>query len=851
MAETYGEIAANLAANGYEPIPITPNSKAIKIPNWSKIDISDAQVARWRQDFPSHGVGIRTKHTPAIDIDVLDERAALLIEKVLLKMLGQDTPVRIGRAPKRLVLCRTDEPFPKIKREFVAPDGRTHAVEILGDGQQFVAYGIHPDTKKPYLWGLDDPMSCPAENLPTLTHAMGVKILDRLAALLAEKLNWSQKKNQPKERAQKTSSDPLENFKAKLNISDLEIDEVLSNIPNTANTHYDDWATVGMALWHQYDGSDEGYARWVAWSEQGPKHDENEMPMKWDSFQPDNHSAPVTFASVIKMSQDFKAEAAVERNNEIAQQIVNTKNEVELQRIIKELRKLDLSDQRKDDFVDKLSKQYKEIGLAVTKTSLKKQLSAKKQVEAMEGKSTISIEASLATQVLNDYFHSGEHLVYMGGECWLYDGGVWRITDGNYIRFKVLNLLQGMHSKDDPVYKRLVAATADREDRLSALVSSVTDITKTMRTKDSQIDPLNLRGDNTKPVVNCKNCELWLSDDGEIEEKEHWAENYLTSQLACDYDPMAECPMFVDALETIFSRCDDPGEVIRHWCEVMGVLLQPLRTQAFWVLMKGPGGNGKSLLLSIISKLLGRSCYSGSLNEISGRNGVNAHFTAGLVGKYMFLDDDMKAGTVLPDDWMKKLSEPKVLTANPKFGTPFEFTCRATAVALTNRWPSSSDISVGMRRRAQIFETDNCIPEHMQDPRLAEKIINNELPGVLNLLLNGLIRVLQRGGHFNVPSDCKRSLETWLAASNPTARFIAQCVEINPLARTKGDTLFDAYRRWAFECDDNIKPLGRNSFYEVLRSEGFREPRGKSGMMFEGVALRHNWEKDMNDPFPS
>ena len=65
-------------------------------------------------------------------------------------MVG-DAPVRFGQAPKRLRVYRTAEPFTKLSTAGYRlpgdePGAKAHKVEILAAGQQFVAYGVHPDT---------------------------------------------------------------------------------------------------------------------------------------------------------------------------------------------------------------------------------------------------------------------------------------------------------------------------------------------------------------------------------------------------------------------------------------------------------------------------------------------------------------------------------------------------------------------------------------------------------------------------------------------------------------------------------------------------------------------------------
>jgi hypothetical protein len=63
---------------------------------------------------------------------------------------------RTGQPPKVLIPFQCDGPFKKIATKFETPDGTLHKVEVLCDGQQFIADGIHPDTGEPYRWKDDN-----------------------------------------------------------------------------------------------------------------------------------------------------------------------------------------------------------------------------------------------------------------------------------------------------------------------------------------------------------------------------------------------------------------------------------------------------------------------------------------------------------------------------------------------------------------------------------------------------------------------------------------------------------------------------------------------------------------------
>lgn len=90
-----------------------------------------------------------------------------------------------------------------------------------------------------------------------------------------------------------------------LDLSEDEVDAALEAF-GAEGLDYDDWLRVGMALYHQFEGTDAGWQRWLAWSEKSSKHDPRQMKVKWRSFGAGRDGVlrdkPVTFASVIKLA---------------------------------------------------------------------------------------------------------------------------------------------------------------------------------------------------------------------------------------------------------------------------------------------------------------------------------------------------------------------------------------------------------------------------------------------------------------------------------------------------------------------------------------------------------------------
>src|SRR5262245_2605155 len=144
-----------LVTLGYQPIPVLSGRKRPALPGWEEARTDLETVSAWADGRPGElSTGIRTSDTPGFDIDIRDEKVADEVQQALLNMISGGGTIlkRVGQPPKRLIPFRCVTPFKKMSATFKAPDGAVHKVEVLADGQQFVAEGIHEDTQQPYRW---------------------------------------------------------------------------------------------------------------------------------------------------------------------------------------------------------------------------------------------------------------------------------------------------------------------------------------------------------------------------------------------------------------------------------------------------------------------------------------------------------------------------------------------------------------------------------------------------------------------------------------------------------------------------------------------------------------------------
>ena len=183
---------------GFCPIPLRGKNPGMKHGwEWQKLSgANDEQIEMWGKVFTdATNTGILTKHNPAFDIDILHPEAAEAIGELVTERFEERgyVPVRIGKAPKRAILFRTNDPFPKINRPLTAPDGTEQKIEFLADGQQIVVHGIHPDTRKPYTWHGGEPGDIAAEDLPYISEPEAQQLVNDVARLLIAEFGYKEK----------------------------------------------------------------------------------------------------------------------------------------------------------------------------------------------------------------------------------------------------------------------------------------------------------------------------------------------------------------------------------------------------------------------------------------------------------------------------------------------------------------------------------------------------------------------------------------------------------------------------------------------------------------------------------
>ena len=159
--------------------PLANKSKLCLTREWSTIKVTPDLIRsrEWARSKSFMDTGIRCGDVVALDWDIDDpDLLNDLLDAVVATGLVEESPfVRIGRPPRELWVYRTSEKIGKrTTGHFSAPDAPEdesgYAVEILGAGCQFAAYGQR-DADTAYQWPVQSLVDAEYMDLPVITKA--------------------------------------------------------------------------------------------------------------------------------------------------------------------------------------------------------------------------------------------------------------------------------------------------------------------------------------------------------------------------------------------------------------------------------------------------------------------------------------------------------------------------------------------------------------------------------------------------------------------------------------------------------------------------------------------------------
>lgn len=375
-----------------------------------------------------------------------------------------------------------------------------------------------------------------------------------------------------------------------------------------------------------------------------------------------------------------------------------------------------------------------------------------------------------------DDFLSTHQLLYSNGAFFTPEG---RVTDTMNLRCEIFDMLRD----------HIGANIAKR-------VSNVVDVLK-LAAQVEDFPPVTDR-------IALANGTLYL--DGTFQEGKP---EIVRNRLPVRYDPKAPQPThWLRFLSDLLYPEDIPTVQ-----EFIGYCLIPSNKGQRMMVIKGNGGEGKSQIGVVLSRLFGCNMKDGSIGKIS----ENRFARADLEHTLLCVDDDMRMEALRQTNYVKS-----IVTAQGKIDLErkgkqsYQGWMFARLLAFSNGdLQALYDRSDGFYRRQLVLTTKEKPAGRVDDPDLAEKM-KAEVEGIFLWAFEGLQRLAANNFKFTESQRTRDNREAVKRDNNNVFDFL----ESEGYIRLKADCtisskdLYEIYRMWCEE--NNLTPLKRRSFSESV-----------------------------------
>ncbi|MCF7569478.1 phage/plasmid primase, P4 family [Sabulilitoribacter arenilitoris] len=284
--------------------------------------------------------------------------------------------------------------------------------------------------------------------------------------------------------------------------------------------------------------------------------------------------------------------------------------------------------------------------------------------------------------------------------------------------------------------------------------------------------------------------------------------DFLTHQLPFEYDSEATAPLFGKYLDEVLPN-KDKQKVFAEYCGYIFIKPSVLKLEKMLILY-GTGANGKSVFFDILNALLGTQNFSSySLQDLTNDNG---YYRAQIGNKLVNYASEINGK--LETDIFKQMASGEPISVRLPYGEPFILNEYAKLIFNCNDLPKDVEHTNAYFRRFLIIGFDVTIPENKQDKELSNKIINNELSGVFNWILQGLDRLLSQK-NFSKCEAIENARSDYEKHSDSVKMFIEDFEYKTSTEYTPISDLYNQYKAYCIE--DGFHKVNKSNFMKRLR----------------------------------
>lgn len=266
----------------------------------------------------------------------------------------------------------------------------------------------------------------------------------------------------------------------------------------------------------------------------------------------------------------------------------------------------------------------------------------------------------------------------------------------------------------------------------------------------------------------------------------------INNRIGYDYDQNAYSAIMDKTLNKV---CMNDPQIRALLEEMVGYSLYRKNSMQSCFILTGEGSNGKSTILNILKKLLGKQNYTSlDLRELE-----DTFKPAELYNKLANIGDDISAKYLENSSVFKKVVTGESFIVQRKYAQPFELESYATQIFCANELPQVHDRSDGFSRRIVIvpFNAKFSKNDSDYDPFIEDKLLTDEaIQYFLRIAIDGLRRVLLNKG-FTISQTGEQEKSDYMKLNNNVLEWF----EYEP--KIENESVTDVYMSYQVWCSQN------------------------------------------------
>jgi putative DNA primase/helicase len=329
----------------------------------------------------------------------------------------------------------------------------------------------------------------------------------------------------------------------------------------------------------------------------------------------------------------------------------------------------------------------------------------------------------------------------------------------------------------------------------------------------------------------------------------HHYSYYSTIMIPVEYNPNASCPNFLKFLNDVFEGDAERIAILQEW---FGYSMTTETKAQKSLILSGAGGNGKGVIIHLLSMLLGEENISTiPLNELH-----KGFSRVCLYNKLANISSENESdGKAFNTQYFKAIVGEDSIPAEQKGKPVFTFKAKTKMIQSMNNLPRTIDKSDGFYRRLSILRFNKSFHGENRDNNLKEKL-EKEISGIFLWAIDGLKRLRENDYNFSKCTDMEQALEEYKSEQNPMIEFFKECIEEETESENRVDNkiVYQTFRSWAAKNGHNkLSGISTIKFWKEFESHasslGYNIGKGRSNSFRYHTGIKLVREYKVNEEF--